>query len=226
MNMKNKLLLILLLPYLTNCSTLAGFTIDTIRNNKEEHKITDIINQENQSITFQTIHNASMKARYQGLIYKPERINHSGQSLINSETKDEIITLPQIGDSLTVLSENQTKSIGLFWGFEKHKTGYHLIVFHPDLDKTDYINFSSIEKISWSENLYEIQDPNIDRFFMKYEGDDLRNEIAFSEIKHLNTTRPKLKFTKIGLIVDGILGTVAVVGCLQTDCFDYSFYDQ
>ena len=223
--MKNQMLLLLLVPLLTNCGTLTGFTIDMIKNSKKGNNTTTVINRENQPITFVTNQDVSMNATYRGLLYKTEDHNQLRKSTLNAEVTHGFINFPKIGDSLTVLSKDEQITSGLFWNFRKSKTGYEISLHNDDSGIEENIKFSSIKKLTWGVDPFEIQDPDINRLFMKYDSDDIRAEIAVSSLKQLNTKRPKgyMKFTTIGLIVDLVLVAVLTIGCLSTNCFDYSF---
>ena len=223
--MKNHMLLWLLLPVLTNCGTLTGFTIDMIKNSKKSNNTTNIINRENQPITFVTNQDVRMHARYNGFVYKTEDHDHLRTSSLHAEITNGFINFPQIGDSLTVVRKNEEITSGLFWNFRKSKTGYGISLHNDESGIEDHIRFSSIKKLTWNVDPIEIQDPNIDQLFMKYDSDDIRTEIALSRLKHLNTNRPKgnMKFTTIGLVVDLVLVAILTAGCISINCFDYSF---
>ena len=164
-----------------------------------------------------------MHATYNGLIYKADSINYGDQTSGNNESNNRIINLPPFGDSLTVLYGNHRNITGAFKGIKGYKSEFELMVFNNDLDKTDHIKSSSVSNLSWNGNPSGIQNPNTEKLFMKYQSSDLQSEIALSKLKHLNTSTHARKntFTKIGLGIDLVIGTVAFIGYSSLGGLDF-----
>ena len=101
------ILLILLIPILSNCS-LVGFGVGALVDSANSKK-NNRINSENQRINLVYTNGKKVKARYRGLIYLTKISEPENQLTKNNESAVKEIHFPNIGEKIEILDKEENK---------------------------------------------------------------------------------------------------------------------